>query len=76
MFQKWKILRMKKIIWFFCFLFLANPIVAAEDENCEKLPSCEELGYTMSVSDCEGKSTLRCPFEPDNDNTVYCSGEE
>ena len=62
-------------MWLVCFLFLVLPVFAAE-EDCEKLPSCEELGYTMSVADCEGKSMLRCPLEPTNDNAVFCADNE
>jgi len=65
---------MKKI-WFVCFLFFALPVLAEEDD-CEKLPSCSELGYTMRVEECQGKSILRCPLEPTNDNAVFCADNE
>lgn len=30
---------------------------------CVTLPSCYELGYTKSVSECEGHDYLKCPFD-------------
>lgn len=52
-------------------LLLANPAYAAF--NCATPPSCASLGYDQSVSDCEGKAILRCPFDKNNDNAVWCS---
>lgn len=52
-------------------LLLANPAYAAF--NCATPPSCASLGYDQSVSDCEGKAILRCPFDKNNNNAVWCS---
>jgi len=32
-------------------------------QTCTAAPSCEEMGYTQSASDCTGKISLRCPFD-------------
>jgi len=32
-------------------------------QTCTAAPSCEEMGYTQSASDCAGKISLRCPFD-------------
>lgn len=37
----------------------ANTLSAA----CVTLPTCYELGYTKSVSECEGHDYLKCPFD-------------
>ena len=38
-------------------------------QTCTRLPTCEELGFTKSESDCNGKSMVRCPL---NKGKVYC----
>jgi len=40
-------------------------------QTCTAAPSCEEMGYTQSASDCTGKISLRCPF----DTTAYFCAE-
>lgn len=52
-------------------LLLANPAYAAF--NCTNSPTCKSLGYDQSVSDCKGKAVLRCPFDKDNVNAVWCN---
>ncbi len=42
-------------------------------QSCATPPTCSQLGYSMSVSDCDGYSYLRCPFDIDNDSAVFCS---
>ena len=38
-------------------------------QTCAVVPTCSELGYDLSASDCAGKKALKCPF----DNTkFYC----
>ncbi|MBE6452180.1 MAG: hypothetical protein E7012_01660 [Alphaproteobacteria bacterium] len=32
-------------------------------QTCTAAPSCEEMGYTKSETDCTGKISLRCPFD-------------
>ncbi len=36
---------------------------AATDPVCRSLPDCAEYGFTMNASDCEGKPSLKCPFD-------------
>ena len=38
-------------------------------QTCVTPPSCEELGYTKSASDCEGMESLLCPFDK---SKYYC----
>lgn len=62
-------------------LLLANPAYAAT-LNCATPPTCAELGYTKSKSDCSGMATLVCPFDSgkvfcaDVDKTPTCSSGE
>ena len=38
-------------------------------QTCATVPTCDELGYDLSETDCSGKKALKCPF----DNTkFYC----
>ncbi|MBQ9731959.1 MAG: hypothetical protein IJV97_02595 [Alphaproteobacteria bacterium] len=32
-------------------------------QTCTAAPSCADMGYTKTVSDCSGKTTLKCPFD-------------
>lgn len=43
--------------------------VSAQAQTCTRLPTCEELGFTKSETDCNGKSMVRCPL---NKGKVYC----
>ena len=46
-------------------LYTAN----ASAQTCTVAPTCEALGFTKTVAECTGHTTLNCPF----DNTkVYC----
>lgn len=38
--------------------------------DCSNPPTCDELGYTMSASQCSGFRSLKCPFDA---SKVYCS---
>ena len=44
-------------------------ISGAWAQTCVTPPSCEELGYTKSASDCEGMESLLCPFDK---SKYYC----
>ncbi len=46
---------------------------AVQAQTCVVPPSCEELGYSMSVTDCDGQRYIRCPLDVANDNAVYCA---
>ncbi len=37
--------------------------------DCATPPSCDELGYAYEEIDCDGQTTLKCPFD---DAKVYC----
>jgi len=52
------------------YLLVTTTIIAglaytssAMAQTCTAAPSCEEMGYTQSASDCTGKISLRCPFD-------------
>ena len=64
---------MKKYLLLGTSLIVASSAYAEFD--CTKIPTCADLGFTMSITDCQGKQILRCPREPDNDNRVFCGGE-
>lgn len=48
-----------------CLLFTSalTAASAAQAQTCTTAPSCTELGYTKTVSQCSGKHTLKCPFD-------------
>lgn len=50
-------------------LLLAPEVLA---QTCTPAPSCAELGYTKSASDCAGKTILYCPFDK---TKAYCVDE-
>ncbi len=43
------------------FCCVSGAALAAID--CATPPSCADLGYTMTADDCDGKDTLKCPFD-------------
>ncbi|MBS4774011.1 MAG: tail fiber protein, partial [Proteobacteria bacterium] len=44
----------------------------ARAQTCSQAPSCSELGFTKTVSQCAGKTVLKCPF---NTAAVYCNDD-
>ncbi len=50
-------------------LLLVNPAYASFD--CHQTPTCGELGYSQSTSDCAGLKYLICPFDT---SKVFCGG--
>ena len=59
---------MKKYLLLFTALTLSSSAHAA-DMNCNPLPDCADLGFSMTATDCEGQFSLKCPF----DNTkLFC----
>ena len=52
-------------VGFCCF---SGTALAAFD--CAPPPSCADLGYTMTTSQCSGKVTLKCPLDL---NAVWCT---
>lgn len=58
-------------LWVTAFL---TDVVQAQ--TCINPPSCDALGYTMKISDCQGSPSLRCPLDINNDNAVFCAVRE
>ena len=56
---------------FFVFCVISN---AYSSDECLQRPSCEELGYVQSrkMCACFNKDVLPCPFNIEDDNTVFC----
>ena len=59
---------MKKLILSCSLLALTAPAYAALD--CAPLPDCEDFGYVYTADDCDGQSTLKCPFDQ---TKLYCT---
>ena len=53
-------------------VFLAAGAAAAEDYTCATPPTCAELGYDQTASDCAGKKMVKCPFDQ---TKVFCGGD-
>jgi len=47
-------------------------VAIAAGVDCNTIPTCAELGFIKTTTECEGKKTLRCPFDITNDSAVYC----
>ena len=62
---------MRKYLLLCTALTISSSAYAALD--CATPPTCDELGYTQTETDCAGKFTLKCPL----DNTkLFCIGED
>ena len=59
---------MKKLILSCSLLALTAPAYAALD--CTTPPTCDELGFAYSSAECDGQSTLKCPFDR---TKLYCT---
>ena len=57
-----------------CFVSAAAILAAggALAQQCVQAPSCAELGYTKSASECSGKTALYCPFDK---TKAYCADD-
>ncbi len=42
-------------------------------QTCVPPPTCDELGFIKTATDCAGKTILKCPFDQ---GQVYCPGYE
>ncbi len=60
---------MKKFILSCSLLAFGASAYAADTISCNTLPTCEELGYAMTASDCSDRATLKCPFDY---SKVFC----
>lgn len=57
-------------IFLFAFSIFQTNNVQAQTTACVRPPSCSELGYNYTATDCQGYARLVCPF----DNTMfYCA---
>ncbi|MBS4773514.1 MAG: tail fiber protein [Proteobacteria bacterium] len=67
---------MNSLRFFLSFSILTPGLVwtvfDARAQTCTQAPSCSELGYTKSASDCAGKTILYCPFDK---TKAYCVDE-
>ena len=61
---------MKKYLLLSLAMVVALPSYAALD--CATPPTCDDLGYTQSASDCAGQFILKCPFD---ETAVFCGGD-
>ena len=61
---------MKKYLLLSLAMAVALPAYAALD--CAEPPTCDDLGYTQSASDCAGQFILKCPFD---ETAVFCGGD-
>ncbi|MBE6452798.1 MAG: hypothetical protein E7012_04845 [Alphaproteobacteria bacterium] len=52
---------MNKYVITTSILLLSSTSLA--QDSCIVRPSCADMGYTKSASDCSGKTTLKCPFD-------------
>lgn len=48
---------------------LVLAVFDARAQTCVQAPSCSELGYNKTVSQCAGKNMMKCPFDV---TAVYC----
>ena len=53
---------MKKIV-ILSMLMLVMASTSSAQDSCIVRPSCADMGYTKTETDCEGKTTLKCPFD-------------
>lgn len=50
-------------------ILLANP---ASSQDCPSVePTCDEMGYVNTAEECDGKQTVRCPFDT---TKLFCGG--
>ena len=61
---------MKKYLLLGTSLIVASSAYAEFD--CTKQPTCADLGYLQTATDCAGKNMLKCPFDTDK---VFCESE-
>ncbi|MBE6452293.1 MAG: hypothetical protein E7012_02245 [Alphaproteobacteria bacterium] len=59
---------MNKYVISVSILLLSSSSSLAQD-SCMVRPSCADMGYTKSATDCEGKKAISCPFDL---SAYYC----
>ena len=61
---------LKRICLFMAAIsFSALYAISALAQSCDLAPTCAELGFTQTTSECRGKKTLICPFDK---TAVFC----
>ena len=61
---------LKRICLFMAAIsFSALYAISALAQSCDLAPTCAELGFTQTTSECIGLRTLICPFDK---NAVFC----
>ena len=55
-------------LWGVSLLILAFS-VNANAQTCKVPPTCESMGFNQTVTSCNGKTILKCPFD---ETKVYC----
>ena len=61
---------MKKYLLLCTALTISSSAYAALD--CATPPTCDELGYAQTETDCAGQFILKCPFD---ETAVFCGGD-
>jgi len=44
-------------------IFLLSTSTSLAQTSCVTPPTCAEMGYTQTESECAGKEIVRCPFD-------------
>lgn len=57
----------------FTIFFSICNIGILKAEECTKIPTCEELGFTKTEEECKGQNTLHCSFDT---SKIFCTGKE
>ncbi|MBQ9732280.1 MAG: hypothetical protein IJV97_04245 [Alphaproteobacteria bacterium] len=63
---------MKKLAILSPLVILMASTSLAQD-SCIVRPSCADMGYTKTIDDCTGKTTIKCPFDL---TAVSCEDED
>lgn len=53
--------------------FSFSCISLSKAEECTKIPTCEELGFTHTEEECKGQNTLHCSFDT---SKIFCTEKE
>ena len=61
---------MKRFIFIITMILLPIPSSLAQT-SCVTPPSCSEMGYTQTLTECQGKEIVHCPFDL---SAVFCAG--
>ena len=59
---------MKQFIYIIAMVLLPASASLAQS-SCVPPPSCSEMGYNQTLTECQGKETVHCPFDL---SAVFC----